>query len=41
VLARALEWAGADAIELNFYHVVADPSLAADQIETRCSKPSA
>jgi dihydroorotate dehydrogenase (fumarate) len=32
--ATRLERAGADAIELNFYQVVTDPSLAADQIET-------
>jgi dihydroorotate dehydrogenase (fumarate) len=32
--ARRLERAGADAIELNFYQVVTDPTLAADQIET-------
>lgn len=32
--ARRLEGAGADAIELNFYHVVADPTITADQIET-------
>ena len=32
--ASRLESAGADAIELNFYQVVADPTVAADQIET-------
>ena len=32
--AQCLEQAGADAIELNFYQVVTDPSVAADQIET-------
>ncbi len=32
--ARRLEGAGADAIELNFYHVVTDPAIAADQVET-------
>lgn len=31
---RRLEDAGADAIELNFYHIVTDPSVAADQMET-------
>ncbi len=31
---RRLEDAGADAIELNFYHVVTDPGVAADQVET-------
>src|ERR1051326_1696180 len=31
--AQSVESAGADAIELNFYHVVTDPSLAADQVE--------
>ena len=31
--ARQLESAGADALELNFYRVVADPHLAADQVE--------
>lgn len=31
---RRLEEAGADAIELNFYQVVADPSVAADRVET-------
>lgn len=30
---RQLESAGADAIELNFYQVVTDPSIAADQVE--------
>lgn len=29
-----LEQAGADAIELNFYQVVTDPTVAADQVET-------
>ena len=29
-----LENAGADAIELNFYQVVTDPAIAADQVET-------
>ena len=33
--ASRLEDAGADAIELNFYQVVADPTVAADQIETQ------
>ena len=32
-MARRLERAGADAIELNFYQVVADPAIAADQVE--------
>jgi dihydroorotate dehydrogenase (fumarate) len=32
--AAQLERAGADAIELNFYQVVTDPTVAADQIET-------
>jgi len=32
--ASRLENAGADAIELNFYQVVSDPSIAADQVET-------
>jgi len=32
-LARRLEQAGADAIELNFYQVVTDPAIAADQVE--------
>ncbi len=32
--APQLEAAGADAIELNFYQVVADPGIAADQVET-------
>jgi dihydroorotate dehydrogenase (fumarate) len=32
--AKNLESAGADAIELNFYHVVTDPAIAADQVET-------
>jgi dihydroorotate dehydrogenase (fumarate) len=32
--AAKLERAGADAIELNFYQVVTDPSIAADQVET-------
>ncbi len=31
--ARRLESAGADAIELNFYEVVTDPGLSADQLE--------
>ncbi len=31
--AAQLERAGADAIELNFYQVVTDPSVAADQVE--------
>lgn len=31
--ARRLESAGADAIELNFYQVVTDPAVAADQVE--------
>ena len=33
-MARRLERAGADAIELNFYQVVADPTTAADRVET-------
>lgn len=33
-LAPRLERAGADAIELNFYQVVTDPAIAADQVET-------
>ncbi len=32
--ARRLEGAGADAIELNFYHVATDPAIAADHVET-------
>jgi dihydroorotate dehydrogenase (fumarate) len=32
--ATRLENAGADAIELNFYQVVSDPAIAADQVET-------
>lgn len=32
-IAARLEQAGADAIELNFYRIVADPSIAADQVE--------
>jgi dihydroorotate dehydrogenase (fumarate) len=32
-MARRLESAGADAIELNFYQVVTDATLAADQVE--------
>lgn len=32
--AGRLERAGADAIELNFYQVVTDPAIAADQVET-------
>ena len=32
--APRLEQAGADAIELNFYQVVTDPAIAADQVET-------
>lgn len=32
--AARLEAAGADAIELNFYRVVCDPAVAADQVET-------
>jgi dihydroorotate dehydrogenase (fumarate) len=32
--ATRLEGAGADAIELNFYQVVTDPAIAADQVET-------
>ncbi|MSU70093.1 MAG: dihydroorotate dehydrogenase-like protein [Opitutaceae bacterium] len=31
--APQLERAGADAIEVNFYHVVTDPNIAADQVE--------
>jgi dihydroorotate dehydrogenase (fumarate) len=33
--AARLERAGADAIELNFYQVVCDPAIAADQVETQ------
>ena len=33
-IARRLEAAGADAIEMNFYQVVADPAIGADQVET-------
>ena len=29
-----LENAGADAIELNFYAVISDPAIAADQVDT-------
>lgn len=32
--ARRLESAGADAIELNFYQVVTDPGISADQLES-------
>jgi dihydroorotate dehydrogenase (fumarate) len=32
--AQRLEQAGADAIELNFYRVVTDPSMAPDQVES-------
>lgn len=32
--ARAIEAAGADALELNFYQVITDANVAADQIET-------
>ena len=32
--AAQIERAGADAIELNFYQVVTDPAIAADQVET-------
>lgn len=32
--AAEIERAGADAIELNFYQVVTDPGVAADQVET-------
>jgi dihydroorotate dehydrogenase (fumarate) len=32
--ATRLENAGADAIELNFYQVISDPAIAADQVET-------
>lgn len=32
--AAQIERAGADAIELNFYQVVTDPTVAADQVET-------
>jgi dihydroorotate dehydrogenase (fumarate) len=32
-IAAQLERAGADAIELNFYQVVTDPAIAADQVE--------
>jgi dihydroorotate dehydrogenase (fumarate) len=31
---KRLQSAGADAIELNFYQVIADPGIAADQVET-------
>ena len=33
-IARRIESAGADAIEINFYQVVADPSIDADRVET-------
>lgn len=33
-IAPRLEQAGADAIELNFYQVITDPAVAADQVET-------
>lgn len=33
VFAEQLERAGADAIEVNFYQVVGDPTIAADQVE--------
>lgn len=33
-MARRVERAGADAIELNFYQVVADPAIDADRVET-------
>lgn len=33
--ASRLERAGADAIEVNFYEVISDPSIAADQVETQ------
>ena len=36
--AQRLERAGADAIELNFYQVVTDPGVAADQVETEMIK---
>jgi len=32
--ARSVESAGADAIELNYYHVITDPCVAADEVET-------
>src|SRR5688572_11833945 len=32
--ATRLENAGADAVELNFYQVISDPGIAADQVET-------
>lgn len=32
--ARAIEGAGADALELNFYQVITDADVAADQVET-------
>jgi len=32
--AQSLERAGADAIELNFYDVITDPAVAADEVET-------
>ncbi len=34
-LGRELEGAGADALELNVYHVAADPDLAGDAVEAR------
>jgi dihydroorotate dehydrogenase (fumarate) len=34
-LGRELELAGADALELNVYHVAADPQLSATEVETR------
>ncbi|SDS44059.1 dihydroorotate dehydrogenase-like protein [Opitutus sp. GAS368] len=33
-IAPRIEQAGADAIELNFYQVITDPAVAADQVET-------
>lgn len=33
-IARRVESAGADAIEINFYQVVADPAIDADRVET-------
>jgi dihydroorotate dehydrogenase (fumarate) len=36
--ARRLQGAGADAIELNFYQVITDPGISADQVETEILK---
>ncbi len=36
--ARRLQGAGADAIELNFYQVITDPSISADRVETEILK---